>query len=179
MKRFLLPVSVLLLSALIGHFAVLRAVPVVIMNKAMASMEARGIQLHKFTLVPRSTPQTQSVVRPSPDLAYSICLYDLKDDETLRVFAAPYEGYASVSFFDAQTNNFATVRVGAGENHAGKEILLFSPDAKLTEMDGSEVSTPTSRGIILIRRLTPNLEAYKKVAMIAPQDRCVLEKQAK
>lgn len=172
MKRFSLALFILVISAVAGHFAVLHLVPSVIMNKTMKAMQARGIGMHDFTLSPRFTPQTQTVVRPSPDLAYSICLYDLSDGGVLRVVAAPSDDYASVSFFDSNTNNFATVRVGAGEARAGEEILLYGPDAK---NETPSIISPTPRGIILIRRLAPNLEAYETVKNLSGGDICQRE----
>ena len=184
MKRFFALLIVFLLSVFVGHFFLLHSVPSFIMGKAMTSMETRGIELHKFTLVPRSTPQTQSVVRPSPDLAYSICLYDFSEGGVIEISAAPYDDYASVSFFDARTNNFATVRVGVyadkqPDKSMGETIRLYAPGeliAKLPVDWELDLESPTDRGIILIRRLAPTLQAYEKVAEISREDRCQFEK---
>ncbi|MGB3754558.1 MAG: DUF1254 domain-containing protein [Parerythrobacter sp.] len=86
------------------------------MNRVEARLTALGTPQHAFRLAPRMTPQTQTVVRPSPDLAYSICLYDLTAaPEGLLVTMAAFDDYASLSFFDARTDNFATVR-GTGRD---------------------------------------------------------------
>ena len=178
MMRFVVPAVMLMGVALFGHFATLHLVPRVIMSKAMARIEASGVNVHQFTLTPRTTPQTQTVVRPSPDLAYSICLFDLSDEQRLLVRAGLYENYASVSFFDAYTNNFATVRVGAGGHPAsGSQILLNAPgNAKLESSGfaGPQFTAPTQRGIILIRRLAPTQKAYEEVTSIAAADSCSL-----
>ena len=180
MRRVFLGLMTLVLAAILGHFAVLNLVPRVIMNKAMTAMEARGIAVHDFTLSPRLTPQTQTVVRPSPDLAYSICLFDFSKGGVLHVAAGPYDKYASISFFDAETNNFRTLRVGKGEAGAGKTAYLYPPKTLRSDMMIYEdmafgVSAPTPQGIILIRRLAPAQADYEEVAKIAAQDRCELK----
>jgi len=178
MKRFIFLTLAFAAAALIGHLVVLQAIPGLIMSTAMERMEARGVALHQFNLAPRTTPQTQTVVRPSPDLAYSICRFDLSDDEILLVRAGLYDDYASVSFFDARTNNFATVRVGAGDNpSSGSQVLLRAPGgpkADSASFPGLQVEAPTQRGLILIRRLAPTKADYEHVASIASTDSCAL-----
>lgn len=178
MKRFMLAALIFAIMGLTGHFATLHMTPGVIMGKAMKQVEARGVALHRFSLSPRTTPQTQTVVRPSPDLAYSLCRFDLSGDEALLVRAGLYDNYASVSFFDMYTNNFATVRIGAGDNPAsGSEILLRAPGgAKLEHAAyaGPQFESPTRRGLILIRRVAPTVAAYEKVISIASDDSCAL-----
>ncbi|MEO9970329.1 MAG: DUF1254 domain-containing protein [Hyphomonadaceae bacterium] len=178
MSRLIGPALVFVAMVLIGHFATLHMVPGVIMEKTMARMEESGIRPHQFTLAPRTTPQTQTVVRPSPDLAYSICQFDLSGDQSVRVRAGLYADYSSVSFFDARTNNFATVRVGAGDHPAsGSEILLRASGSAKFESDsfaGPQFEAPTRRGLILIRRLAPTEAAYNEVISVSSSDSCAL-----
>lgn len=176
MKHVVGAAFIFIVMALIGHGVTVHMIPVIIMNKAIDKMEDRGVKLHEFSLAQRTTPQTQSVVRPSPDLAYSICRFDLSGDALLKVNAGIYDDYSSVSFFDMRTNNFATVRVGAGGfPSSGSQILLRAPGSAPigdTQFAGPQFETPTKRGLILIRRLAPTQQAYDEVARIAQQDRC-------
>ena len=176
MKRFLRFALVLLGMAALGHVAILYTTPGLIMTTTMQRMAQAGLQIHQFTLAPRTTPQTQTVVRPSPDLAYSVCLFDLKEETLLRVHAAPYDRYSSLSFFDDQTNNFATVRISAdGASADGADIVLRAPGQ--AELDpyvfaGRQIEAPSVRGLILIRRLAPTAPEYDRVATLARADRC-------
>lgn len=165
--RAFITLLVLLASIAAGHAAVLFLAPGLIMGKAMEAMEKRGMPTHGFRLVDRMTPETQTVVRPSPDLAYSVCLFDFgaSNGKALGVAAAPWSDYSSVSFFDAQTNNFATLR-GNGD---GIDAVLLPPGAS-TQADA--LISPSDKGIILIRRLAPTQGAYREVAAIAVEDRC-------
>ena len=177
MKRAVLFLFVFVFSVVVGHFVTLFAVPQIIMKRAMTAMEDRGVPLHGFVLSPRITPQTQTVVRPSPDLAYSICRFDLSEaGGKLEIHAAVWEGYGSISFFDARTNNFSTIRVGeTGAANDGSDVLLMSPEFQ----PGSDrpegeirVTAPTEKGLILIRRLAPTPEDYARVKVISVGDEC-------
>lgn len=182
MKKIFLSVLILLITVAISHSLTLKFVPSVIMKKTMASMEQRGITYDKFTLAPKLTPQTQTVVRPSPDLAYSICLFDFrKSPHPLEIHAAAWGHYGSVSFFDAHTNNFATVRVeqtqGDQSGHQQGETIILTPpqtgDNEIVILDDQQsVAAPTQTGIVLIRRLAPTVELYGEVSALSEYDRC-------
>ena len=167
MMRTFVVLLVLLASIAAGHATVLFLAPSFIMGKAMAAMKDRDMPTHGFRLVDRMTPETQTVVRPSPDLAYSICLFDFGANERqpLNIQAAAWSDYSSVSFFDAQTNNFATLR-DVGD---GIETILLPPGST-PGPDG--LVSPTRKGIVLIRRLAPTEAAYRGVAEIAVEDDC-------
>lgn len=167
MKRWIGPLLFLTAMAIAGHFILLNQAPAFIMDRALNMLEKRGIPLHGFQLGERITPQTQSVVRPSPDLAYSVCRYDFAEAPSgiiVRMAATP--DYSSVSFFDADTNNFLTVR-GEGE---ARDVTLLPPGTNAS--DAGSFVAPTNRGVILIRRLAPTAEAYAAVKAIAVGDRC-------
>lgn len=120
----------------------------------------------------RVTPQTQSVVRSSPDLYYALCRYDLSDpDAQVSLRVADWPGYQSLSFFDAGTENFATLR-GAGKLIAARLLPPGSaPEA------GATVS-PTAKGVILIRRLALDAAAFAAAAATSSADRCQLQRRS-
>jgi len=164
--RTFLTLFVLLAAIVIGHLAVLYGAPGFIMQRAMAAMEQRGIPQHGFRLAPRMTPQTQRVVRASPELAYSICLFDFSEGvDAVAIEMAAWPGYSSLSVYDAQTNNFLTFR-GEGKRFA---MRLLPP---LSEPEGFSIPAPTQRGVVLIRRIAPNEADYRAVEKIAAEDSC-------
>lgn len=167
--RWIGPVSVFALAAVVSFVVLLGLIPGIIMDRAMANLESRGVPLHAFVLSPRITPESQTVVRPSPDLAYSICRYDLSDPAAvLTVTAGAYADYSSISFFDARTVNFATVRPPRGQQGT---VRLLSPSAA---GNGDAIIAPTTRGLVLIRRLAPSLDDYQRVGRTSSRDRCEL-----
>ncbi|MGB3723001.1 MAG: DUF1254 domain-containing protein [Pacificimonas sp.] len=171
MTRWTGPLFLTLVAAVALHMATILAIPSLIMDRAMSRMADSGIPLHAFRLAPRMTPQTQSVVRPSPDLAYSICRFDFTERaEPVDMTMAGYADYGSLSFFDADTDNFATVR---GDGTA-VDVRLYPAGGAARKAAGEHVSVtaPTSRGLILIRRLAPTRAAYGHVERISAGDRC-------
>lgn len=115
------------------------------------------------------TPQTQSVVRSSPDLYYALCRYDLSDPPArLAVAMGDWPDYQSLSFFDARTDNFAVLR-GTGR---GVAVRLLAPGSAPEE---GAIISPTSRGVILIRRLAPTVERFAAAAEAGKGDACRLE----
>lgn len=166
MKRFFISALIFIGAGFIGHKITLKIVPKLIMTKAMSTMADRGIALHDFTLSARNTPQTQTVVRPSPDLAYSICRFDLDKTEQVDIRVGAWDKVASVSFFDAHTNNFATIRLDANN----ETRLTLRKEG--TEENNDAIMSPTSKGLVLIRRLASTDSDYKRIELIAQSDQC-------
>jgi len=167
MKRWIGPLALFVALGLGSHFAVLQFAPHLIMGRALTLLEERGQPLHGFALGPRMTPESQSIVRPSPDLAYSACLFDLEQaPDGLEITMAAYDGYSSLSFFDRQTNNFATIR-GDGETAT---VRLLPP--RFVNLEKGGILAPTNKGVILIRRLAPTAQDYRAVEAIAGNDQC-------
>ena len=170
MKRWAGPLAVLLCIAAAAHVATLHFTPAVIMDRAMDALDARGVALHAFTTPQRVTPQTQSVVRSSPDLYYALCRYDLGDPAarlTVRMGDGP--DYQSLAFFDARTDNFATLR-GTGRKVA---VRLLPPGSAPEQ---GVIDSPTGRGVILIRRLAPTPARFAAAAEAGKADACQLER---
>ena len=168
MMRWIGPLAVLIVTALGAHWATLAYAPSVIMDRALQTLKDRGIAEHAFTTPQRITPQTQTVVRSSPDLFYSLCRYDFAEVEggAIKITMGEWPGYQSLSFFDAKTNNFATIR----QTGQTLETYLLGP----TMPNSSEYpQSKTNRGVILIRRLAPTKEQFDKALEIAKEDGCV------
>lgn len=167
MTRWLGPLAALILTAIGAHWATLAFAPSVIMDRALDALADRGIALHAFTAPTRITPQTQAVVRSSPDLFYSLCRYDLSQPGSrLEVTMAQWPDYQSLSFFDAETNNFLTYR-GTGERIA---VSIAAPGTA----EAQTIASPTTRGVVLIRRLAPTQEAFEVAKTISVGDACTL-----
>jgi len=102
----------------------------------------------------RPTSRSRGVVRPSPDLFYSSCVYDLDAAHgAVHVHASDMPAsYWSVSVFDANTDNFYVLNDRQAKGGV-VDFLLIAPG---TFADGTRlpvVSAPTRRGIVLFRTL--------------------------
>lgn len=168
MRRWLGPTLVMLAVAAATHAAALHFAPSVIMSRAMGMLAERGVTLHAFSPTPRVTPQTQQVVRSSPDLFYALCRYDLSNPGMrLELRMGAWLDYQSLAFFDARTDNFATLR-GTGK---AVRVALLPPGSAPEE---GAIISPSAKGVILIRRLAPSAADYAAAAQAGAGDHCRL-----
>jgi uncharacterized membrane protein len=142
-----------LLVAAAVHGASLLLLPRFIMIRTMAGI-VKSAGINTIMHAPRATWRSRGVVRPSPDLLYSICVYDLRAaGGALRVSTHDMpEIYWSVSAFDADTNNFYALNDRQAKTGAADFILM--PQAASAGAGGLPVvAAPTNRGIVLFRTL--------------------------
>lgn len=149
MRNWLGPLAFGLLVAVATGYAAIAAIPYGLMNVAVDRLGQGGINRMAYGNL--ATPERQPVVRPSPDLAYSTCPYDLSAGP-LAVDVTPVPGrYSSLSIFDAATDViFVRNDVEAG----GKPYRIILARGGQAVPKGAEVvSTNHDRGIALIRLL--------------------------
>jgi uncharacterized membrane protein len=157
--------------AIIAHLVVIGLIPNVIMNVALKRIAATAGGANKLFHAPLVTPQNQTIVRPSPDLAYSTCALDLSKGP-VRVFIGKGSDYASAAFYSANTDNVFTLndtRIGP----QGARLLIVSARSPIQAQAGEEViSLAGDRGLMLVRRLAPSADAYARVATERANDTC-------
>lgn len=142
-----------LLVAIAVHVATVLALPRLIMMRTMSAV-TRLAAANTMLYPPRPTARSRGVVRPSPDLLYSICIYDLAAaNGALRVSTHDMpDTYWSVSIFDTDTNNFYALN----DRQAGNgtiDFLLVAQGGPPQNTRLPAVAAPTSRGIVLFRTL--------------------------
>lgn len=156
-----------ILVAVLTHLAFIHAVPLVMMNVAMERLSAGGINHWQFA--PRVTEASRTIVRPSPDFAYSACPYDLAHGPVMMA-VAPWNAYWSLSLYAANSDNFFVI--DDREARDGAEITLVQRGRAHPEGASTVVESPSQRGIALIRRLAPTRDAYDAAAQVARGDVC-------
>lgn len=149
MKPWRGPLIVTLLVAALTLGAAVVAMPRLLMGVAIDRLSTGGI--NRMSHGDLATPERQPVVRPSPDLAYSACPYDLAKGPLL-VDVHPVAGrYSSLSVFDGRTD-VIFVRNDVEAKGQPYRVAIALPDQKVDE--GIEtVRTDEPRGIALIRLL--------------------------
>ena len=113
---------------------------------------------------PAVTAASRTVVMPSPDMLYSVCVYDVSSGP-VRVTANPaLSSYWSVALYSSNSDNFFVVN----DRTAGaKPVDLWlvpergSLDAKPVPTESQVVVSPSQRGFLLMRVLTGDYEAEK------------------
>lgn len=168
MKRLAWVIAVLALSAFF-HVLTVKAYPYYVMLKLARHSHGLANAIHHD---PRVSAQSRSVVRPSPDLLYSACGYNISK-RPLRIHAVvPSSTYWSVSMFAANTDNFfvmndrkanapqvnlVLVRAGQKYKSAGNEII---------------VKSPSRRGVVLFRILINDDSKLEELMSIQKQAFC-------
>lgn len=166
--RFLkLGVLTLALAAVLHVFAVW-LIPVAIMHIFMARV---GQQAAVNTIIaqPLPTDKSRSVVKPSPDLLYGLCVYDVTAGP-VRISISPPSTYWSLSLFDTNTDNIYTLNAADLKSATAELILGMGRDSPATKSKFPEatfVSTPHAKGVMLARILV--LDKSNMAAALAAQ----------
>ena len=146
-----------LIAALIGLIAglftwnwTIDATPGFLMNQA-ANRVADAGEWNAMHFAPLATDQSRAIVRPSPDLAYSSCAFDVSKGPVLVEALAVPAPYWSLSVFDHQTDA-VFVRNNSQSGNRPVRIAIVKPGVAAPQ--GYEpVPVTGDRGIALIRIL--------------------------
>lgn len=99
----------------------------------------------------RPDASSRGIVRPSADLLYAICPYDVSGNHTLLVTASmPERTYWSIAGYDDDTNNFF---VRDNRQSGSVRINIYGSDRSSGVNDLGAVRSPTARGIVIVRIL--------------------------
>lgn len=152
MIRFLFWLVFIIAGAAATHYMAITQAPSVIMGRVLAVVagDANG----KILFRDRPTSEARQVVRPSPDLLYSICAFDVSRNPLRITTGAPTDTYWSVSFFAENTDNFYVLNDGQAQGQSAT-ILLIGQGQKIPPQAGTVtvVSAPTRTGLVLFRTL--------------------------
>ena len=171
MRRWLFRILATLALAGAFHVLTVMAFPRVI----MFAFEWKGKDLGRTPNVlyhqPRVTAASRLVVRPSPDLLYSACAYDVSKAPLLISASVP-DTYWSLSFFASNTDNFFVVN-DQEVKASPVDILLVGPGmAHKNPGNARVVASPSNRGVALIRILIADESRIEELTKIQRQAFC-------
>jgi uncharacterized membrane protein len=138
------------------HVASVAFLPQLVMTRALARISGLN-GYNTMTHQPRATSAARAVVRPSPDLLYSACAFDLNQTPggVLHVHTKDMpDSYWSISVFDAETNNVFVLNSNTTKARSADFLIVYGEGDAVT--GGSklpEVWMPTARGLVLVRAL--------------------------
>ena len=145
-------IAAVLLIGWLAHYPLAMLVPRLVMEGLYhKAEEVTGYNQLNVTLRPDET--SRAVVRPSPDLLYASCVYNLNEGPVVITAPVP-ERYWSMQFYQMNTNNFAGISNQREQrSRAGTDVkvTLVGPDANPAEYQGEVIQSPTTRGIMLLR----------------------------
>jgi len=169
MRSYLGPAALALGLGVATHLAIIFAAPNVLMDRAMERISQQGRLINTWIHPPRVSEESRRVVRPSPDIAYSACIYDLSDGP-VHVTASPWDAYMSVSVFANNSDNIYVVNDRDAPDGADLWIVRRQSDAP--EGANDVVVSPSAKGIVLQRRIAPTAERFALADAARRQDIC-------
>ncbi|QLC24510.1 DUF1254 domain-containing protein [Parasphingopyxis algicola] len=146
--------------AMLAYWTATALIPGTMMHLAMGRLE-QNAGVNTMGHAPLSTAERRIIVRPSPDLAYSTCLFDLAEgpvEITVAPIGAPYW---SLSVYDERTN---AVFVRNDRDANGGPLRIALARAGQAVPDGLEtVRLSSDRGLALVRILVPERDAFAAI----------------
>jgi len=176
MNRKLQWLAAVAVLAVVFHFAIVWAVPRAVMSVAMTKIGGEGA-LNTFSHPSRATDASRAVVRPSPDLAYSICILDLSKGP-VRIEVPASAPYTSLALYSSVTDNYFVRNNREGEGLRDGEMIglvVTGPgdEAPAELPEGfAAVASPTAKGLALVRRVIENDEAMPRLDEIRSHSVC-------
>ncbi len=154
-------IALTLVVAALVHVGTLYALPYVVMDRTLAILGESNTMHHLV----RADANSRKVVRPSPDLLYSACPYDLSKGPLEVRATVPHDTYWSISAFDDDTNNWYVLDDRQTE-HNKLDLVVQAPDReKEAAASGRRlvVTSPTQRGLLLIRTLINDEDRFAAI----------------
>jgi len=142
----------ILVAAWAGQYLLAMVVPNLIMEIVYREGEKR-VGSNQLVVSPVPDETARTIVRPSPDLLYASCIYNLEDGPIVIEAPIP-ERYWSMQFYRMNTDNFAGITNQRAErNRVGSvaKVTLISADDDPANYQGEVIQSPTNRGIMLLR----------------------------
>lgn len=172
-KKILLWLFISGVTGFLASQVMIYTLPYVIMeiaNKRLFANHGVNSILH----APRVTHASRAVVRPSPDLVYSICGFDLSDGPIELTVPQTGGNYWSASAYASNTDNFWVLNDQSLTKEETKIILGTETQIASLASNKHEgkVISPSNTGVILFRNLVALPEEFSTVNQIRRKTTC-------
>lgn len=188
-------IAIITLTAIISHAVALHLIPSVIMSIAIKRLPIQGLATAKEAVKAETKNDTissliisqkglnvampsrrmdhyqRSIVRSTPDILYTACIYDLNDGP-LQLTTPTIGGYTSISAFADNTDNYFTADDRSAINGKLDLTLVSSHWSGDVPVGSTAVVSPSDKGIVLFRVLIENEEDLEMHVQRQRQARC-------
>lgn len=163
----------LLVTAIAVHILAIWVTPRAIMWIVLHGPNSRAIASYNQAAHMSPVDATsRGIVLPSPDLLYSVCVFDVSQGPVRVTAHLQLPSYWSIALYGANSDNFFVIN----DRSAGTrpvDLWLVSAQGSTPSRpvppDSRVITTPSSTGLLLMRVLTGDYDAEK--AMIEPARR--------
>lgn len=171
MKKWILWTALAtILFAVVVNFAVVSYIPYKAMDVVM-NTRFKEIPRNAMIPAPPTTEQSRNVVRPSPDILYSVCIYDVSQKPLLFTCKIP-DGYWSLSFYGDNTDNFFVINDRQTKTDP-VNILLVDKNSNVTGYENAVVvRAATDKGLAVVRMIVPDENALPGLIEVQKQASC-------
>lgn len=159
MRRWVLPLALGVVLALVGYHVTTVQFPRILMRLAVHRLSKPGINTMYFA--PLATDKARAIVRPSPDLAYASCPFDLSNGPIVVDAPSVPAPYWSLSVFDARTD-VAYIRNNVTGGDRPIRIAI-ARDGQPVPDSMAAVRVKGARGIALLRVLVQDRAAFAPI----------------
>jgi uncharacterized membrane protein len=141
--------------ATIAHFAFHIGTPYLIMSRVMSRIAMRAGDYNAPISSNLPTAASRDIVKPSPDLLYTVCAFDIREGPVL-VGGTPSQAYWSMALYASNTDNFFVINDRQAE---GRPAFIVIASAQMRDRIPAEhkslrvVEPPSDKGIVLFRYL--------------------------
>ncbi|THD34716.1 MAG: DUF1254 domain-containing protein [Sphingomonas sp.] len=169
MRRWALPLLLGLILAVAGYIVAMMQFPSVLMGFATTRI-SKAAGYNALYAAPMATDKARAIVRPSPDLAYSSCPFDLSNGPVLVDVEPVPAPYWSLSVFDHRTD-VAFVRNNLDASNQPIRIAIARDGQPVPDgMQAVRVSGNT--GIALIRILVQDGSQFPAIDAARQKSSC-------
>ncbi len=154
-------------TVVLVHIIAVWTTPYLIMKVLMDSPTAKALHMHNQAAFPPPVDaKVRTVVMPSPDLLYSVCVYDLANGP-VRISANPkLSSYWSIALYASNSDNFFVVNDRKAAGKAVDLMLVSGHGGTVSDTTPSGpqvVISPSTKGLLLMRVLVGDYQTEKTV----------------
>jgi uncharacterized membrane protein len=176
MIRDLLPELIMpaILAAAVGvasHLVTLYLIPYTAMSVVMSNTTEQ-VGWNAAVSPPRPNAQSRGIPRPSPDLLYSLCAYDIGEAPVHVTAPVPTETYWSVALYANNTDNFFVVNDRQSGPLGLVDFVIYADGTKPPAGDLPKIKSPSKTGLVLFRTLISNESKLAELEALRKETKC-------
>ena len=165
-------VLIFTLAVVVIHLVTVWAAPRLIMQVVMNGPHAKTLNMHNQAAFSEPiTAASRAVVMPSPDMLYSMCVFDLSKGPVQITANPQLKSYWSIALYAANSDNFFVINDRqAGDAPVDLTIVPSGPVSYVAPIGGKGsklITSPSTQGFLLMRVLTGNYQAEKSMVELA------------
>lgn len=139
-------------------------------DKAINAIFGKYSHVHKWLHGPRTTPETQIIIHSSVEQAFSVCYIDLREGP-YHILMNPSRSYFSLAVY---ADNTDTVFIENNVLHPEGFDLTLDLESRRNRgnLKGRIVYLPTSKNLLMARRLAPDDTSFAEADQVRQKDIC-------